>query len=324
VNMQLTKKSPRVLFQVLAFFLTFLASKVKSDHEGSSDPLDWLRDAIPGEPGVDYPILAFVGDTSFSCADRVFGGYYADPELQCQGYHVCLTPPNAATDRKTSFLCPNGTVFNQQLLTCDWWFNFDCSEAEDFYSVNDLLGSEEPLANDDSSLSASNQQVPTQSNNQGSPLPPDQRTADPIVRQQQATSQQKPKRRRKQKPKAQNGQKRPNGRRKGQKKPKPDQRTQTAGVSSSSILPSDFGEQRPRQQQPQFDIVQYDATIPDDDSEDIPILLADPFRDFIDEIEEYEYDQDQDQQANPISTLYGAPIGPPLPPDERQQQGTYL
>ena len=51
-----------------------------------------------------------------------------------------------------------------------------------------------------------------------------------------------------------------------------------SGVSSSSILPSDFGEQRPRQQQPQFDIVQYDATIPDDDSEDIPILLADPFR----------------------------------------------
>ena len=51
-----------------------------------------------------------------------------------------------------------------------------------------------------------------------------------------------------------------------------------SGVSSSSILPSDFGEQKPRQQQPQFDIVQYDATIPDDDSEDIPILLADPFR----------------------------------------------
>ena len=51
-----------------------------------------------------------------------------------------------------------------------------------------------------------------------------------------------------------------------------------SGVSSSSILPSDFDEQKPRQQQPQFDIVQYDATIPDDDSEDIPILLADSFR----------------------------------------------
>ena len=69
--MRLTKS--RVLF-VLAFFLTFLASKVKCDHEGSSDPLDWLRDSIPGEPGVDYPIFAVVGDTSFSCEDKVFGG----------------------------------------------------------------------------------------------------------------------------------------------------------------------------------------------------------------------------------------------------------
>ena len=48
-------------------------------------------------------------------------GYYADPEMQCQQYHVCLTPPNAFMDRKTSFLCPNGTVFSQSLLTCDWW-----------------------------------------------------------------------------------------------------------------------------------------------------------------------------------------------------------
>ena len=53
--------------------------------------------------------------------DFSFSGYYADQEMQCQGYHVCLTPPNAATDRKTSFICPNGTIFNQQLLICDWW-----------------------------------------------------------------------------------------------------------------------------------------------------------------------------------------------------------
>ena len=48
-----------------------------------------------------------------------------------------------------------------------------------------------------------------------------------------------------------------------------------AGVSSSSILPSDFGG---KTQGPQLDIVQYDATIPDDDSSDVPILFADPFR----------------------------------------------
>ena len=50
-----------------------------------------------------------------------------------------------------SFLCPNGTLFNQQYFICDWWFNVDCSQvlvlqlslkdqddlqAEDFYSLN--------------------------------------------------------------------------------------------------------------------------------------------------------------------------------------------
>ena len=38
------------------------------------DPLDWLRDSIPGEPGVDYPIFAEVQDTAFSCEGRKFGG----------------------------------------------------------------------------------------------------------------------------------------------------------------------------------------------------------------------------------------------------------
>jgi hypothetical protein len=51
---------------------------VKSqNHDGSdpnADPLDWLRNSIPGEPEVDYPIFEEVQDTSFSCADRIFGG----------------------------------------------------------------------------------------------------------------------------------------------------------------------------------------------------------------------------------------------------------
>ena len=32
---------------------------------------------------------------------------------------------------KYSFLCPNGTIFNQEYFICDWWFNVDCSKAED-------------------------------------------------------------------------------------------------------------------------------------------------------------------------------------------------
>ena len=38
------------------------------DHQG----LDWLRDSVPGEPGVDYPIYSLpVPDSSFSCDGRV-------------------------------------------------------------------------------------------------------------------------------------------------------------------------------------------------------------------------------------------------------------
>ena len=46
-------------------------------------------------------------------------GYYADPDLGCQGYHICLNQGSGA--RRVSFLCPNGTVFNQAILTCEWW-----------------------------------------------------------------------------------------------------------------------------------------------------------------------------------------------------------
>ena len=38
------------------------------------DPLQWLRDSIPGEPGTDYPIYNAVESTAFSCEGRVFGG----------------------------------------------------------------------------------------------------------------------------------------------------------------------------------------------------------------------------------------------------------
>ena len=72
--MWLTKRIFEFLALFSTLFLAFLTKNIKCDHEGSSDPLDWLRDAVPGEPGVDYPIFSAVGDSSFSCADRVFGG----------------------------------------------------------------------------------------------------------------------------------------------------------------------------------------------------------------------------------------------------------
>ena len=44
-------------------------------------------------------------------------------------FHIC-SDDGAGGLAKYSFLCPNGTIFNQAYFICDWWFNVDCSEAE--------------------------------------------------------------------------------------------------------------------------------------------------------------------------------------------------
>ncbi|XP_068206931.1 pro-resilin-like [Palaemon carinicauda] len=102
-----------------------------------------LAENIPGGgvPGEDYPILASVPDTGFDCNAQNVPGYYADTDAEagCQVFHICQDRPNGRR-QQDSFLCPNGTIFNQQYLVCDWWFNFDCADAEDFYSVNELIG----------------------------------------------------------------------------------------------------------------------------------------------------------------------------------------
>ena len=46
---------------------------------------DDLSGSIPGVPGEDYPILSSPPQTSFSCSDKVKGGYYSDQEARCQG-----------------------------------------------------------------------------------------------------------------------------------------------------------------------------------------------------------------------------------------------
>jgi len=97
-----------------------------------------LEDNVPGLPGEDYPTLASPPATSFSCADKVAGGYYADTEAGCQAFHICVGD-GAGGLTKYSFLCPNGTLFNQQYFVCDWWFNVDCDRTEHFYSLNEEL-----------------------------------------------------------------------------------------------------------------------------------------------------------------------------------------
>ncbi|CAL4218034.1 unnamed protein product, partial [Meganyctiphanes norvegica] len=111
------------------------------------DPVARLAGNIPGGgiPGENYPILASVPETKFACEDMEFPGYYADTadEAACQVFHVCT-----ADLQLESFLCPNGSVFNQQYFVCDWWFNVDCAASEDFFRLNadiEKLPEVEPL-----------------------------------------------------------------------------------------------------------------------------------------------------------------------------------
>merc|ERR1712112_215338 len=108
---------------------------------GDDAALAALGNSIPGVPGEDYPIYSEVPESAFSCDGQVDGGYYADPEAECQAFHIC-TADGAGGLAKYSFLCPNGTLFNQNYFICDWWFNFDCATAEELYSLNDEIAAE--------------------------------------------------------------------------------------------------------------------------------------------------------------------------------------
>ncbi|XP_052898165.1 uncharacterized protein LOC128304955 [Anopheles moucheti] len=104
---------------------------------GGGSTTDRLRSALPGEPDVDYPILGSIPTTQFSC-DKRHHGYYADVEARCQVFRVCANTDS--TGRGFAFLCPNGTLFNQRHLVCDWYMNVRCEESENFYHVNDNIG----------------------------------------------------------------------------------------------------------------------------------------------------------------------------------------
>lgn len=98
--------------------------QVNSDDEGGT----------PGKPGVDYPILTVIPETSFDCKTQRYKGFFADPETRCQVWHYCDLNGGQA-----SFLCPNGTIFSQAGLTCDWWFNVRCASTTQLYVLNESL-----------------------------------------------------------------------------------------------------------------------------------------------------------------------------------------
>ncbi|XP_039948687.1 uncharacterized protein LOC120766964 [Bactrocera tryoni] len=87
-----------------------------------------------GRAGIDYPNYADIPQTNFNCAEQRYKGFFGDPETNCQVWHYC-----DLNGGKASFLCPNGTIFSQIALTCDWWFNVKCSTTAQLYVLNERL-----------------------------------------------------------------------------------------------------------------------------------------------------------------------------------------
>jgi hypothetical protein len=111
----------------------------------SGSALRALAVSVPGVPVDDYPIFAEVPESAFSCEGQVDGGFYADPEAKCQAFHICANDGHGGL-AKYSFLCPNGTIFNQNYFICDWWFNFDCNGAVSLSSRNQEIAAERDAA----------------------------------------------------------------------------------------------------------------------------------------------------------------------------------
>ncbi|XP_039274950.1 uncharacterized protein LOC120349061 [Nilaparvata lugens] len=90
--------------------------------------------STPGRAGVDYPNYSEIPSTAFNCKDQRYKGFFGDPETNCQVWHYCDLNGGQA-----SFLCPNGTIFSQVALTCDWWFNVKCAATPQLYVLNERL-----------------------------------------------------------------------------------------------------------------------------------------------------------------------------------------
>ncbi|XP_012265140.2 uncharacterized protein LOC105691316 [Athalia rosae] len=89
----------------------------------------WKVGAIPGVPGRDYPVHQHHAHNQLRYPSSRFicpvgpgtHVYLADRASRCQIFYVCYGEKIGVP-----MMCPNGTLFSEQLQVCDWWFNVAC------------------------------------------------------------------------------------------------------------------------------------------------------------------------------------------------------
>ncbi|KAH8315237.1 hypothetical protein KR074_006845, partial [Drosophila pseudoananassae] len=138
------------IYVVLFTFFLAITSATLWSNSGSAyaQLLDEDDDLAFGRPWPTYS-LQNMPKTQFTCHDKILGGYYADPETQCQMFHVCVKLPGVGLlHRRVNpfvqqvqdyrFLCPNTTAFDQELQICANWADVDCDKATSLYDKGDL------------------------------------------------------------------------------------------------------------------------------------------------------------------------------------------
>ncbi|KOB71076.1 Peritrophin type-A domain protein 3 [Operophtera brumata] len=128
------------LLLLLRSFIIFLLCATN----GHADEID-----LEVQSGLMMKMLRVISKSVFcpnySCENRTYG-YYADVDNDCQIFHVCL-PSHTTSGRnvtyKWSFICPNETIFNQEVIVCTRPADaIDCKDSPMYYDLNKELGKE--------------------------------------------------------------------------------------------------------------------------------------------------------------------------------------
>ncbi|XP_063708632.1 uncharacterized protein LOC134837196 [Culicoides brevitarsis] len=101
----------------------------------------------------------------FSCKNKS-NGYYADPENDCQIFHVCHNVDYGMTRRgrkmmvyRWSFICPEDTVFDQNQYTCvrTTDSSIECADSPQYYPEPDASQEENQMESSSRSPMPANQ-----------------------------------------------------------------------------------------------------------------------------------------------------------------------
>ncbi|XP_042864087.1 U-scoloptoxin(01)-Cw1a-like [Penaeus japonicus] len=106
------------------------------------------RDSTPFAYELPSNASRIVGNinTGFDCSNLGYG-YYADQANGCAIFHICnpsQDPEGNFFTRMFSFICGEGTIFDQATLTCNFpEYALPCEAAASYYNINEYFGREE-------------------------------------------------------------------------------------------------------------------------------------------------------------------------------------